>query len=150
MGHLPSVESRIAFTGKSSNSEDGVPKLGRGAEEVRLRTAALSSAALLLVLGLPAAALETVTIRSGDVSVSCRTHDAEGIMLACINNPEPKGMRSQPKWARAARNHLQAMVSSSHAPIDLLETGKPVLLDALNTRQRNLKQWKRGSKPWKT
>ena len=107
------------------------------------RSSAISAAVGVF---LPAAALETVTIRSGDVSVSCRTHDAEGIMLACFNNPEPKDMRSQPKWARAARNHLQAMVSSSHAPIDLLETGKPVLLDALNIRQGNLKQWKRGSK----
>ena len=64
VGHLPSVESRIAFTGKTSNSEDGVPKLRRGAKEVRVRTTAISSAALLLVLGLPAAALETATIRS--------------------------------------------------------------------------------------
>ena len=61
---LASVESLIAFTGKTSNSEDGVPKLRRGAKEVRVRTTAISSAALLLVLGLPAAALETATIRS--------------------------------------------------------------------------------------
>ena len=122
MGHLPSVESRIAFTGKTSNSEDGVPKLGRGAEEVRLRTAAISSAALLLVIGLPAAALETITIRSCYDGDTCRTTAGERIRLACIDTPELRGKRAQPERARAARDHLRAMV-----------VGKPVSLRRITT-----------------
>ena len=112
LGHLPSVESRIAFTGKTSNSEDGVPKLRRGAEELKLRSAAISSAALLLSLDLaqPAAALETVTIRSCYDGDTCRTTDGERVRLACIDTPELRGKRAQPERAKAARDHLRAMV----------------------------------------
>jgi hypothetical protein len=80
---LPSVESLIALEGKQSNSESGVPELGRRA--VTPRRSATNSAAIGAFL--PAAGRETVTIRSFDVSVICRTHEPEGIMLACINNP---------------------------------------------------------------
>ena len=79
---------------------------------MRLHTAAIGSAALLLSLGLaqPAAALETVTIRSCYDGDTCRTTDGERIRLACIDTPEMKGKRAQPARARAARDHLQAMV----------------------------------------
>ena len=86
---------------------------------MRLHTAAIGSAALLLSLALaqPSAALETVTIRSCYDGDTCRTTDGERIRLACIDTPEMRGKRAQPERARAARDHLQAMV-----------VGKPVIL----------------------
>ena len=112
MGHLPSVDSLIAFTGKKSNSEDGVPKLRRRAEAMKRRSAAISSIGLLLVLALvqPAAALETVTIRSCYDGDTCKTTNGERIRLACIDTPELRGKRAQPERAKAARDHLRAMV----------------------------------------
>ena len=76
------------------------------------RTAANWSLALLLVFGLaqPAAALETVTIRSCYDGDTCRTTDGERIRLACIDTPELRGKRAQPERARAARDHLRGMV----------------------------------------
>ena len=76
---------------------------------MKLRPAAIGSAALLLVLGSPAAALETVTIRSCYDGDTCRTTTGEKIRLACIDTPEMRGKWAQPRRARAARNHLQAM-----------------------------------------
>ena len=83
------------------------------------RTAANWSLALLLVFGLaqPAAALETVTIRSCYDGDTCRTTAGEKIRLACIDTPELRGKRAQPERAKAARDHLRAMV-----------VGKPVSL----------------------
>ena len=83
------------------------------------RTAAISSAALLLILALaqPAAALETVTIRSCYDGDTCRTTDGERIRLACIDTSELRGKRAQPERAKAARDHLRAMVASRHAEI---------------------------------
>ena len=75
------------------------------------RTAANWSLALLLVLGLPAAALETVIIRSCYDGDTCRTTDGERIRLACIDTPEMRGKRAQPEPAKAARDHLRAMVT---------------------------------------
>ena len=76
------------------------------------RTAANWSLALLLVLALaqPAAALETVTIRSCYDGDTCRTTNGERIRLACIDTPELRGKRAQPEPARAARDHLRTMV----------------------------------------
>ena len=114
---LASVESLIAFTGKKSKSEDGVPKLRQGAEVMKLRPAAIGSAALLLVLGIPAAALETITIRSCYDGDTCRTTTGEKIRLACIDTPEMRGNRAQPQRARAAGDHLQAMAMTKKIPI---------------------------------
>ena len=114
---LASVESLIALVSKKSNSGDGEPKRRQGAEVMKLRPAAIGSAALLLVLGSPAAALETITIRSCYDGDTCRTTTGEKIRLACIDTPEMRGKRAQPQRARAARDHLQAMV-----------VGKPVSL----------------------
>ena len=142
MGHLPSVESRIAFTGKTSNSEDGVPKLGRGAEEVRLRTAAISSAALLLVLGLPAAALETVTIRSCYDGDTCTTSVGEKVRLACIDTPELRGRRADPVPAKAARDYLRAVVVGREVSIRRIikdrygRTVAELFVDGSNVQQR--------------
>ena len=99
----------IAFTGKKFNSEDGLPKLRRGAAMSTLRRAAISSMGLLLMLGLPAAALEKVTIRSAYAGDTCRTTDGKRIRLACIDTPEMRGKRTQPEPAKAARDHLRAM-----------------------------------------
>ena len=79
---------------------------------MRLHTAAIGSAALLLSLALaqPSTALETVTIRSCYDGDTCTTSTGEKIRLACIDTPEMKGKRAQPARARAARDHLQAMV----------------------------------------
>ena len=91
---------------------------------MKLRSAEDSSLALLLLLALaqPAAALETVTIRGCYDGDTCRTTDGERIRLACIDTPELKGKRAQPERAKAARDHLRAMV-----------VGKPVSLRRINT-----------------
>ena len=77
-----------------------------------LRCAEIRSVALLSVLALaqPVAALDTVIIRSCYDGDTCRTTDDEKIRLACIDTPELKGKQSQPERARAARDHLRAMV----------------------------------------
>ena len=79
---------------------------------MRLHTAAIGSAALLLSLALaqPSAALETVTIRSCYDGDTCRTTDGERIRLTCIDTPELRGKRAQPERAKAARDHLREMV----------------------------------------
>ena len=73
-------------------------------------TAIRLMAVLLLGASAPAAALETVTIRSCYDGDTCTTSTGEKIRLACIDTPEMKGRRAQPARARAARDHLQAMV----------------------------------------
>ena len=77
---------------------------------MRFHTAAIGSAALLLVLGPPAAALESVAIHSCYDGDTCRTNAGERIRLACIDTPELRGKRAQPERAKAARDHLRAMV----------------------------------------
>ena len=76
-----------------------------------LRRAVINSALLLMIgLAQPVAAMETVTIRSCYDGDTCRTTAGERIRLACIDTPELKGKRAQPERAKAARNHLRAMV----------------------------------------
>jgi len=75
-----------------------------------------------LVLGSPAAALETITIRSCYDGDTYTTNAGEKIRLACIDTPELRGKQAQPKRARAARDHLQSMV-----------VGKPVSLRRITT-----------------
>ena len=89
---------------------------------MRFHTAAIGSAALLLVLGPPAAALESVAIHSCYDGDTCRTNAGERLRLDCIDTPELRGKRAQPKRAKAARDHLRAMV-----------VGKPVSLRRINT-----------------
>ena len=110
---------------------------------MRLHTAAIGSAALLLVLCLaqPAAALETVTIRSCYDGDTCRTTDGERIRLACIDTPELRGKRAQPERAKAARDHLRAMVvgrSVSLRRITVDRYGRTVgelFVDGMNVQQ---------------
>ena len=89
---------------------------------MKRRSDAISSIGLLLVLGLPAAALEKVTIRSCYDDDTCRSTTGEKIRLACIDTPELRGKRAQPKRVRASRDHFQAMV-----------VGKPVSLRRITT-----------------
>ena len=77
---------------------------------MKRRSTAISSVALLLLLGVPATALETVTIRSCYDGDTCRTSDGERIRLACIDTPELRGKRARPERAEAARDHLRVMV----------------------------------------
>ena len=75
------------------------------------RRAAICAMVLLLPGGPgPVAAHETVIIRSCYDGDTCRTSDGERIRLACIDAPELRGKRAQPVPARAARDHLRAMV----------------------------------------
>ena len=41
---------------------------------------------------------------------TCRTRSGEKIRLACIDTPELRGKRAQPKRAKAARDRLRGMV----------------------------------------
>ena len=106
-----------------------------------LRSAVISSAALLFVLGVHAAALETVTIRRCYDGDTCTTSTGEKIRLACIDTPEMKGKRAQPERARAARDHLQAMVVGkpvSHRRITVDRYGRTVgelFVDGMNVQQ---------------
>ena len=89
-----------------------MPKLRRGAEAIKRRSAAISSIGLLLVLALaqPAAALETVTIRSCYDGDTCTTSAGEKVWLACIDTPELRGKRADPVPAKAARDYLRGLV----------------------------------------
>ena len=151
----------IAFTSKKSNSEDGVPKLRRGAAMTTPRTAANWSLALLIVLGLPAAALETVTIRSCYDGDTCRTTNGERIRLACIDTPELRGKRAQPERARAARDHLRAMVEGRSVGLRRITTDRygrtvgELFVDGMNVQQAMVASrhaeifWKYASQcPW--
>ena len=119
-----------------------MPKLGRGAEEVRLRTAAISSAALLLVLGLPAAALESVTIRKCYDGDTCTTSVGEKDRLACIDTPELRGRRADPVPAKAARDYLRAVVVGREVSIRRItkdrygRTVAELFVDGSNVQQR--------------
>ena len=77
----------------------------------------ISSAALLFVVGVHAAALENVTIRRCYDGDTCTTSTGEKIRLACIDTPEMRGKRAQPQRARAARDHLQAMAMTKKIQI---------------------------------
>ena len=110
---------------------------------MRFHSVAIGSAALLLVLALaqPAAALVTVTIHSCYDGDTCRTTDGERIRLACIDTPELRGKRAQPERARAARDHLRAMVAGK--PLGLRRITKDrygrtvgeLFVDGLNVQQ---------------
>ena len=110
---------------------------------MKLRSAAISSAVLLLVLALaqPAAALETVTIRSCYDGDTCRTTDGERIRLACIDTPELKGKRAQPERAKAARDHLRAMVVGRSVGLRRITTDRydrtvgELFVDGMNVQQ---------------
>ena len=78
---------------------------------MRLRSTAIGRAAVMLLgASAPAAAMETVTIRDCYDGDTCRTTAGEKIRLACIDTPELRGKRAQPERAKAARDHLRAMV----------------------------------------
>ena len=105
------------------------------------RTAANCSLALLLLLGLAAAALERVTIRSCYDGDTCKTTNGERIRLACIDTPELRGERAQPERARAARDHLRGMVEGRTVGLRRITTDRygrtlgELFVDGMNVRQ---------------
>ena len=142
MAVLPSVKSRIAWNGKTSNSEDGVPRFERGAEVITLRSAVIHSAAfLLLELVSPVVALETITIRSCYDGDTCLTTGGERVRLACIDTPELRGRRADPVSARAARDHLRGMVVGRSVGLRRItkdrygRTVGELFLDGINVQQ---------------
>ena len=82
--------------------------------EISLINSRCAGFGLIFVLILGASALaevrESVTIKSCYDGDTCRTAAGEKIRLACINTPELKGKRGQPKRAKAARDRLRGMV----------------------------------------
>ena len=127
------------------------------------RSAANWSLALLLVFGLaqPAAAQETVTIRSCYDGDTCRTTDGERLRLACIDTPELKGNRAQPERARAARDHLRQMVGGRSVGLRRITTDRygrivgELFVDGMNVQQAMVASrhaeiyWKYASQcPW--
>ena len=127
------------------------------------RAAANTSLALLLVLALaqPAAALETVTIRSCYDGDTCRTTNGERIRLACIDTPELRGKRAQPEPARAARDHLRTMVVGRLVGLRRITTDRygrtvgELFVDGMNVQQAMVASrhaeiyWKYASQcPW--
>ena len=81
---------------------------------MELRFTVIQGIALVLLwMAPPVSAQETVIIRDCYDGDTCRTADGERIRLACIDTPELKGRRAQPKRARAARDHLRAMAIGS-------------------------------------
>ena len=108
---------------------------------MRLHTGAINSAALLIVLGLPAAAMETVTIRSCYDGDTCRTTGGERIRLACIDTPELRGKRAQPVRAKAARDHLRGMVEGRSVGLRRITTDRygrtvgELFVDGMNVQQ---------------
>ena len=130
---------------------------------MRFHTAAISSLALLLLLALvqPAAALETVTIRSCYDGDTCRTTDGERIRLACIDTPELRGKRAQPERARAARDQLRTMVVGRSVGLRRITTDRygrtvgELFVDGMNVQQAMVARrhaeiyWKYASQcPW--
>ena len=90
------------------------------------RSAANWSLALLLVFGLaqPAAAQETVTIRSCYDGDTCRTNTGERIRLACVDAAELRGKRAQPGPAIAARDYLRSLVVGREVGIRRITTDR--------------------------
>ena len=128
---------------------------------MKLRSTAISSASLLLVLGLPAAALETVTILSSYDGDTCRTTDGERIGLACSDTPELRGKRAQPERARAARDHLRGMVGGRSVGLRRITTDRygrivgELFVNGMNVQQTMVASrhaeiyWKHDSQcPW--
>ena len=90
---------------------------------------------------LPPHKQETVIIRDCYDGDTCRTADGERIRLACIDTPELKGRRAQPKRARAARDHLRAMVIGKSVSLLRITTDRygrtvgELFVDGMNVQQ---------------
>jgi|TARA_B100000073_G_C23626047_1_gene530562 endonuclease YncB( thermonuclease family) len=98
-------------------------------------------ALVLLWMAPPVSAQETVIIRDCYDGDTCRTADGERIRLACIDTPELKGRRAQPKRARAARDHLRAMVIGKSVSLLRITTDRygrtvgELFVDGMNVQQ---------------
>ena len=86
-----------------------------------------SSIALItlgLVLCPPAHALPSVTIASCYDGDTCTTTTGEKLRLACIDTPELRGQRANPIPAKAARDHLRALVVGQSVGIRHITTDR--------------------------
>ena len=111
VGHLPSVESRIAFTGKTSNSGNGLPMHRCRPDLIQLRSMAIQLLpTAMFAASAQAAAPEIVIISVCDDGDTFRTTDWEWIRLACIDTSELSGKRVDPVPAGAAGDHLCGIV----------------------------------------
>ena len=119
VGHLPSVDSLIAFTGKKSKSGNGVLKLRRGAEVMKLRTAAIGSA---------------------EVGQGC-PRSPSGYGGGQARQPSQDHHRPlRPDSRRAIRGRNECSAGHGRKPPcgDLLEVRQPMLLDALITSPKGV------------
>ena len=121
VGHLPSVDSLIAFTGKKSKSGNGVLKLRRGAEVMKLRTAAIGSA---------------------EVGQGCpRSPSGHGGGQAHQPSQDHhRPLRPDSRRAIRGRNECSAGDGRQSPCADPLEVRQPVPLDALNTSTGIIRQ----------
>ena len=100
---------------------------------------------LLLPLGLLlagcSAMAESVTIRRCYDGDTCTTTAGEKIRLACIDTPELRGKRANPGPARAARDHLRALVVGRQVGIRRITTDRygrtvaELYADGINVQQ---------------
>ena len=70
------------------------------------------------------AALASVVIASCYDGDTCRTNTGERIRLACIDTPELRGKRANPKPAMAARDHLRSLVVGREVGIRRITTDR--------------------------
>ena len=70
------------------------------------------------------AALASVVIASCYDVDTCTTTTGERVRLACIDTPELRGKRAEPVPARAARDHLRALVVGKKVGIRRITTDR--------------------------
>ena len=102
----------------------------------------LLSPFLALALCPPAHALNRVTIDSCYDGDTCTTSTGEKIRLACIDTPELRGKRADPVPAKAARDHLRALVVGRNVGIRRITTDRygrtvaELFVDGSNVQQQ--------------
>ena len=129
---------------------------------MRLRSTAIGVLALVLLgASAPAAALNTVTIKSCYDGDTCRTTAGERIRLACIDTPELKGKSAKPAPAMAAKYRLNGMLMGQKVGIRRITTDRygrtvaELFIDGTNVQQAMVASghaeifWKHASQcPW--
>ena len=108
---------------------------------MKLRSTAIGLASLLLMLGVPTAALETVIIRSCYDGDTCTTNAGEKVRLACIDTPEMGGKRAQPQRARQACDRLRSLVVGKSVSLQRISSDRygrtvgELFVDGMNVQQ---------------
>ena len=88
------------------------------------------------------AALASVFIASCYDGDTCRTNTEERIRLACIDTPELRGKRANPKPATAARDYLRSLVVGREVGIRRITTDRydrtvaELFVDGTNVQQK--------------